>query len=378
MQYDLRPNGNGNGRTTTFQYLNNFKIKIFLLGLIIGSTLLVLYAFPIYISKQPLYGVAVQQEIANCRYSHKQNYHKYDPKSTEFSFMIVSDLDKGSRVNPDLNWRAVIRRGVLSRNPTTSVYSVSWQSEFEIHSKLNEGGRGMELSDLAYYNGHLYSFDDRTGIVFRIINQKAIPYRILMDGNGVDEKGMKIEWATVKDNLLYIGSTGKEWTTPTGQFISNNPNWVKTMDEEGRIKYEDWTGVYDSLKKAAQVGKEGYLIHEAVRWNELERRWYFLPRRESKKMYNDVEDEKMGSNLVMSMDENFGDVRVGRVGPLVATHGFSTFQFVPWRDNEVVALKSEEDNGKTATYIMVMNLEGKILMPEEYIGDKKYEGIEIM
>eukprot|EP01088_Endostelium_zonatum_P000145 TRINITY_DN1022_c0_g1_i2.p2 TRINITY_DN1022_c0_g1~~TRINITY_DN1022_c0_g1_i2.p2 ORF type:complete len:136 (-),score=42.57 TRINITY_DN1022_c0_g1_i2:71-478(-) len=131
-------------------------------------------------------------------------------------------------------------------------------------------------------------------------------------------------------------------------------------------------------KKAAQVGKEGYLIHEAVRWNELERRWYFLPRRESKKMYNDVEDEKMGSNLVMSMDENFGDVRVGRVGPLVATHGFSTFQFVPWRDNEVVALKSEEDNGKTATYIMVMNLEGKILMPEEYIGDKKYEGIEIM
>ena len=76
---------------------------------------------------------------------------------------------------------------------------------FEVKSQLNEGGRGMELSDLAYYNGYLYSFDDRTGVVFRIIGEKIIPYRILMDGNGIDEKGMKIEWATVKDNLLYMG-----------------------------------------------------------------------------------------------------------------------------------------------------------------------------
>ena len=44
----------------------------------------------------------------------------------------------------------------------------------------------------------------------------------------------------------------------------------------------------------------------------------------------------------------------------------------------LVALKSEEDNGKTATYITVLSLDGKVLMEEEYIGDKKYEGIEIM
>ena len=31
------------------------------------------------------------------------------------------------------------------------------------------------------------------------------------DGNGREPKPFKIEWATEKDNLLYIGSFGKEW-----------------------------------------------------------------------------------------------------------------------------------------------------------------------
>jgi len=28
------------------------------------------------------------------------------------------------------------------------------------------------------------------------------------------DKGMKLEWATVKDDLLYLGSFGKEYTAP--------------------------------------------------------------------------------------------------------------------------------------------------------------------
>jgi len=29
-------------------------------------------------------------------------------------------------------------------------------------------------------------------------------------------QGLKVEWATVKDSHLYVGSTGKEWTTTKG------------------------------------------------------------------------------------------------------------------------------------------------------------------
>ena len=41
------------------------------------------------------------------------------------------------------------------------VYSVA---QTELMSALGEAGRAMELSDLLYYNGHLYTFDDRTGV----------------------------------------------------------------------------------------------------------------------------------------------------------------------------------------------------------------------
>lgn len=52
--------------------------------------------------------------------------------------------------------------------------------------------------------------------VFKVKGEELYPYRILLDGDGEQTKGMKVEWATVKDDLLYVGSTGKEWTTPDG------------------------------------------------------------------------------------------------------------------------------------------------------------------
>ena len=82
----------------------------------------------------------------------------------------------------------------------------------------------MELSELVHFNDKLYTVDDRTGLgkitiisfveisVMSIENGKVIPQQILMDGNGKSDKGFKCEWATVKDGLLWVGSTGKEWT----------------------------------------------------------------------------------------------------------------------------------------------------------------------
>lgn len=70
----------------------------------------------------------------------------------------------------------------------------------------------MELSELVVFNGHLYSCDDRTGIIYEILIEKklAIPWVILSDGNGkVSGKGFKCEWMTVKDKKLYVGGLGE-------------------------------------------------------------------------------------------------------------------------------------------------------------------------
>lgn len=47
----------------------------------------------------------------------------------------------------------------------------------------------MELSELQVFNGHLYSVDDRTGVVYRIEGGRAIPWVILADGDGSVSKG---------------------------------------------------------------------------------------------------------------------------------------------------------------------------------------------
>ncbi len=70
----------------------------------------------------------------------------------------------------------------------------------------------MELSELVVFNGHLYSCDDRTGIIYEILIEEklAIPWVILPDGNGKNSgKGFKCEWMTVKDKKLYVGGLGK-------------------------------------------------------------------------------------------------------------------------------------------------------------------------
>ena len=51
-------------------------------------------------------------------------------------------------------------------------------------------GRGMELSELLVFNGHLYTIDDRTGIVYQIKDENRIfPWVVLSDGDGHEIKG---------------------------------------------------------------------------------------------------------------------------------------------------------------------------------------------
>ena len=91
--------------------------------------------------------------------------------------------------------------------------------------------------------GELLTFDDRTGGVFAIEKSKdgaGLHCSRLMgsDGEAVTMlrgdgkkkgKGLKCEWATVKDGKLFVGSTGKERTNSDGSVAHTGELWVKTI-----------------------------------------------------------------------------------------------------------------------------------------------------
>ena len=54
----------------------------------------------------------------------------------------------------------------------------------------------------------------------------------------------------------------------------------------------------------------GYIIHESAGWSSVHKRWFFLPRRESKERYDEKLDESRGTNLMLSADEEFADIQV--------------------------------------------------------------------
>lgn len=121
------------------------------------------------------------------------------------------------------------------------------------------------------------------------------------------------------------------------------------------------------------------MIHESGVWSHVHRKWYFLPRRASKEMYDDKLDERRATNILLVCDESFLNIEViNPFGPASLTHGFSSFKFIPGTgDRYILALKSEENDGKTASYIMVLDLKGNMIMKEKKIaGNYKYEGVE--
>ncbi|CAG5929035.1 unnamed protein product [Menidia menidia] len=254
------------------------------------------------------------------------------------------------------------------------------------HLTVSGGGEQLEvewdpdvLSELVVFNGHLYSVDDRTGVVYRIQGSQAVPWVILPDGDGSVSKGFKAEWLAVKDERLYVGGLGKEWTTTSGEVVNNNPEWVKVVGPTGAVRHENWGPHYNALRSAAGIQPPGYLIHESAAWSSGLRRWFFLPRRASHDRYEEAADERRATNLLLSCPEDFSRISARRVGPLSPTHGFSSFRFIPGTgDRLVLALKSEEDAGRIATYITAFSLDGRVLMPEEKIGDVKYEGLEFI
>lgn len=154
-----------------------------------------------------------------------------------FQIGLIADMDKASKhPQKPYTWRSFFKKGSLHYDPLTNSVSVTFDDAdvTEIAAGYSLKGRGMELSELVTFNGHILTVDDRTGIVYRLENDRVIPWVILMDGDGNKSKGFKCEWAAVKDKVLFVGSIGKEWTA--GENVNHDPMYVKAITTTGEVK----------------------------------------------------------------------------------------------------------------------------------------------
>ncbi|KAL0841437.1 hypothetical protein ABMA28_015119 [Loxostege sticticalis] len=300
-----------------------------------------------------------------------------------FRIGIVADLDTNSKsATKPHTYNSYFKKGYLSYHKTRNYVEVSWDlmPAMQISSTYSHKGRGMELSELIVYDGRLLTFDDRSGIVFEIIdNKKVVPWIVLTDGNGHSEKGLKSEWATVKDETLYVGSMGKEWTTASGEFSSYDPMWVKAININGEVHHQSWVNQYKAIRSSIGIHWPGYMIHESGVWSPAKQKWHFLPRRCSREAYNETRDEVMGCNYLITADSSFSNVQAVEITKHQPKHGFSSFKFIPGTDDEaIVALKTTEFEGKTATYICAFKTDGTVLLHDTLIENLKYEGLEFI
>lgn len=114
--------------------------------------------------------------------------------SVKFRIAIISDLDAGSTSPSKSNtWISYFKQGSLTYNAQNKSVSVEWDAAVDnndqLQSDLSKSGRGLELSELVTFDGHLITLDDKTGLVYVFENNVLIPWVIVTEGDGHQKGG---------------------------------------------------------------------------------------------------------------------------------------------------------------------------------------------
>ncbi|KAK4530595.1 hypothetical protein CCYA_CCYA05G1452 [Cyanidiococcus yangmingshanensis] len=323
-------------------------------------------------------------------------------------FGVITDMDRLSAVRQHAKqsateWIAYFRRGQLEyralaepgNRSSTGTWSIRWLDPapgVRLTTQLGESGRGMELSELVRWRGHLLAPCDRTGIVYEIRDAHAArPYAasryVLATGDGEHVKGFKAEWMAVQHNALVVGGHGRETTDAhNGTLVLNHDAmWVKRIasDSDELVQHLNWTDRYERLRQAAGTSFPGYLEHEAVAWSERRAQWLFLPRRFSREPYDELANEYRGWNGYLLADEKVHHIRVKHLDlPIDGERGFSSVKFLPHTGDRIaIALRTieHEDEGVYRTSVIVFRVDdGHVLLKDFAVGDSKYEGVEFL
>lgn len=148
----------------------------------------------------------------------------------------------------------------------------------------------------------------------------------------------------------------------------------------GDVTHIDWTDNYNAIRSNLGFSYPGYMIFESCVWSNNHEEFFFLPRRASADSYDEVLDERRASNLLIYTDETFEKISHKTVGDIIPTRGYSSFKFVPGTNEKlIIALKTEEDAGKTRSFVTLIDIKGNILIEDiEISTNLKFEGIEFV
>ncbi|GAB0100401.1 hypothetical protein DMENIID0001_164350 [Sergentomyia squamirostris] len=299
-----------------------------------------------------------------------------NPKVLYFS--LIADRDRNSRVPGQAQtYESILKFGELTYE--NGLYTLKLnKDDTTIRTKFSHKGYGAEFSELVNFNGKYYTVDDKTGIVFEVDpSDKVIPWAILAAGNGGEKTGFKAEWATVRNDLLYVGSLATEYIDKDGK-RQDSSFWVKTISKRGYVQNIDWKPNYEKVRKAMGINYPGFVWHEAVDWSPATEEWIFMPRKCSTRPY-DVGIETVGCNKIVIASKTFSTIKTIDIDRESADSaaGFSSFKFIPGtKDRHVLALRVVKKNGKTKTYAVVIDVtNGKVLMAEQKISNEKFEGV---
>ncbi|ERS81098.1 hypothetical protein Q672_07215 [Marinobacter sp. EVN1] len=312
-----------------------------------------------------------------------QRLERYNSEQTQYTLAIITDEDHASQVTLDdgqIAWQSTLRFDRLHRDTDPVTGNVRYcleeipknaGGEHQLISLIAEGGRGAEFSELVQFGERLVTFDDRTGLVCEIRNRnQLVPRHILMTGSGDEKfKGFKSEWATLKGDQMIVGSHGK----------NAQEEWVKILNRNYSLESQDWRENYQRIRDALNVGKQGYVTHEAAEWHPYHGCWLFFPRKISHTPFDEgIDETERGGNTLVVASSDFTDIKTLEVGKRIPERGVSSFKLMPGRTDECIGLKSVEIGDRTETYLFCFDLEGNVLQDDTLIGNYKCEGIEIL
>eukprot|EP00697_Spironema_sp_BW2_P008222 gnl/Spiro4/22740_TR11232_c0_g1_i1.p1 gnl/Spiro4/22740_TR11232_c0_g1~~gnl/Spiro4/22740_TR11232_c0_g1_i1.p1 ORF type:complete len:483 (+),score=116.53 gnl/Spiro4/22740_TR11232_c0_g1_i1:77-1525(+) len=311
-----------------------------------------------------------------------------------YPFAIIADLDRtlSCKDTPDKwIWCSIMKRGALQRS-ADGKYDLQWSSENPLSCEFStRWSRGLELSELVKFRGQLLTFDKHTGIVFHVNGDKLIPREILPDGDGQVDSPFKVEWATVKDGVLVVGGSGRETLNIDRTVRDTNPQYVKILRHDdrrglqveqdvscGAVQHVWWKKQYDAVRRATGSEPPGHVTIESGTWNPELRRWFFLPRDIVKDPARSDGVSGGIASCYVACSEDFWEIRIKEIPRQHPDRVFSSFKFIPGRPEEILAIKTVTAGDRHATYMVVFNLYGEILMDEKYIVNERFEGVEFL
>ena len=85
----------------------------------------------------------------------------------------------------------------------------------------------------------------------------------------------------------------------------------------------------------------------------------------------------MGTNLLLSCDENFQNILVRNVLSHIPKHGCSDMAFVPDSgDTEIICCRTIEHGDQVESFVAIFDILGRVLLEETRVHDNyKYEGV---